>query len=92
MIKSFKHKSLKFFFETGSLKGIKPKHKNRLELILDLLDNIESVKDISSPCLGLHLLEPKHKNIMSVKVSGNWHITFKFENNNVYIVDYKDYH
>ena len=35
---------MKFFFETGSLKGIQSKHKNRLELILDLLDNIESVK------------------------------------------------
>ena len=28
----------------------------------------------------------------SVKVNGNWRITFRFENGDAFIVDYRDYH
>jgi hypothetical protein len=38
MIKSFKHKGLKEFFYTGSKKGIRPEHADRLERILDRLN------------------------------------------------------
>jgi len=44
------------------------------------------------PGSDLHLLEPKAKGIWAVKVSGNWRITFCFEENDVYDVDYLDYH
>jgi proteic killer suppression protein len=92
MIKSFKHKGLKKFFEEGTTKGIQAKHKIKLKLILDYLDAMESILDINIPSLRLHLLEPKQNNIYSITVSGNWRITFKFADNNVYIVDYLDYH
>ena len=92
MIKSFKHKGLKKFFERGVLKGIQAKHKNKLKLILDYLDAMEDVKDLNIPALKLHLLEPKHLCFYAVSVSGNWRITFEFKDNNVYIVDYLDYH
>jgi toxin HigB-1 len=93
MIISFKHKGLEKFFKTGTLKGIQNKHKVKLALILDLLHRIESVDDLSfMPGLNLHKLLPKQNNIWAVRVSGNWRITFKFENKNVYIVDYLDYH
>ncbi len=42
MIKNFRHKGLKNFFETGSLKGIMPEHAKRLRLILAQLDVAES--------------------------------------------------
>jgi proteic killer suppression protein len=38
MIKSFKHKGLQVFFETGSKKGIIPEHADKLARILDRLD------------------------------------------------------
>ena len=34
MVKSFKHKGLKKFYETGSKQGVKPEHATRLRLIL----------------------------------------------------------
>jgi len=34
MIKSFKHKGLQVFFETGSKKGIIPEHADKLARIL----------------------------------------------------------
>ncbi|UDQ97961.1 type II toxin-antitoxin system RelE/ParE family toxin [Lentisphaerota bacterium WC36G] len=92
MIKSFKHKGLKNFFEHGKIKGIQAKHSKKLKIILSYLDAAEEIEDLRIPALKLHLLEPKHESIYAVTVSGNWRITFKFINNNVYIVNYLDYH
>ena len=92
MIKSFKHKGLKGFFDKGAKKGIQPKHADRLEMILDLLDAAHEVKDMKFPGSNLHLLEPKKNRTWAVKVSGNWRITFSFENGDAYDVDYVDYH
>lgn len=35
---------------------------------------------------------PVGKALWAVKVSGNWRITFRFEEGDAYIVDYVDYH
>jgi toxin HigB-1 len=92
MIKSFKHKGLKRYWEKNDKRGIQNQHTRKLKLILDLLDAATIIDDIGFPGSRLHLLEPKKEKIWSVTVSGNWRIVFKFDNNNVYIVDYKDYH
>jgi toxin HigB-1 len=92
MIKSFSHKGLKRFFEKNDVRGINSQHARKLKLILDFLDMATIVDEINFPGSRLHRLEPKNKNIWSVTVSGNWRVTFRFENSNVYIVDYKDYH
>ena len=92
MIMSFRHKGLKDFFETESKKGIRPEHADRLDKIIDLLDISETVENMRFPGSGVHKLEPKSENRWSVKVSGNWRITFVFEKGNGYEVDYLDYH
>lgn len=92
MIRSFKHKGLKAFFEDGSLRGIQAKHSSRLSMILDILDAMTCVEDIRLPGLNLHLLKPTKNGIYAVKVSGNWRVTFKFDRGDVYVVDYLDYH
>ena len=92
MIKSFKHKGLKRYWEKNSRSGIQNQHAHKLKLILDFLDAATIIAEINFPGSGLHILEPKKDNIWAVIVSGNWRITFRFENSNVYIVDYKDYH
>ncbi len=92
MIKSFKHKGLEILFYKGSIKGIQPKHKTRLEDILDLLDAMIQIQDMNFPGSKLHKLEPKKDNIWSVTVSGNWRVTFKFIDGDAYEVNYTDYH
>ena len=92
MIKSFKHKGLKRYWEKNDRRGIQSQHARKVRLILDLLDAATIIDDISFPGSRLHILEPKKENLWSVTVSGNWRIVFKFKNNNAYIVDYKDYH
>ncbi|MBS9781414.1 MAG: type II toxin-antitoxin system RelE/ParE family toxin [Gammaproteobacteria bacterium] len=92
MIKSFKHKGLKIFFETGNTKGIQAEHAGKLSLILNLLDEAVEVTEMNFPGSGLHKLKGTMKEHWSVKVSGNWRITFTFENGDAEIVNYQDYH
>ena len=92
MIKSFSHKGLEDFFYSGSKKGIQPKHAQKLSRILDRLDSAACIADMNYPGSDLHLLEPKHENRWAVKVSGNWRVTFIFNGNDAYAVDYLDYH
>ena len=92
MIKSFSHKGLEDYFFDGTKKGILPNHANRIGDILDRLDAATNIGDMDYPGSRLHLLKPKKKGIWSVTVSGNWRITFKFKDGDVYDVDYIDYH
>jgi proteic killer suppression protein len=92
MIKSFKHKGLQTFFETGSKKEIIPDHASKLARILDRLDASINPRDMRLPGYSLHQLSGQEKGTWSVKVSGNWRITFMFEGEDVILVDYKDYH
>ncbi len=92
MIKSFKHKGLEEFFFTGTKKGIIPEQSSKLARILDRLDASISVKDMNLPGFKLHQLSEKEKDIWSVRVNGNWRVTFYFEEGDAYIVDYQDYH
>lgn len=92
MIKDFKHKSLKIFFEKGSLAGIQAKPKKKLRNQLAALDTALFISDMDLPGYKLHSLKGSKKNIWSITVNGNWRITFEFENGNAYIVNYEDYH
>ena len=92
MIKSFKHKELQKFFESGSAVGIQSKHKQRLRMILAALDSSHEIDDMDVPGFKLHPLKGKLKGVWSVSVSGNWRITFEFENGNARLVNYEDYH
>ena len=92
MIKSFKHKGLKIFFEKGDIKGINPNHANKLNRILTRLDIAEIIQDMDLPGYKLHTLKGNMKDLWAIYVSKNYRITFRFENGNAYILDYQDYH
>ncbi|MEE9167000.1 MAG: type II toxin-antitoxin system RelE/ParE family toxin [Candidatus Neomarinimicrobiota bacterium] len=92
MILSFKHKGLRKFFETGSMADIQAAHAKRLRLMLAALDTAANIDDMNIPGFNLHQLKGGRKGIWSISVSGNWRVTFKFENGNAHIVNYEDYH
>ncbi len=92
MIKSFEHKGLQKFFETGSLKGIKPQHKQKIRIKLAALDTAICIEDMDLPGFRLHQLKGKKKGLWAIDVSKNWRIIFKFQDGNAYIVNYEDYH
>jgi proteic killer suppression protein len=92
MIKEFKHKGLEKFFLKGTKAGIQAKHAPRLRIILGRLHAATCSKDMDLPGLRLHELTGNRKGIWSVRVDGNWRITFEFRGEDVYVVDYEDYH
>ena len=92
MIKSFAHKGLELFFYTDNTKGIQAKHAAKLRLILDLLDAASCASDMNFAGSYLHPLKGTLQEHWSVRVSGNWWLTFRFEDGNAYIVNYQDYH
>ena len=90
--KSFKHKGLKEFFFSGSKKGIRPDHADKLERILDRLNAANEIKDMNYPGSNLHKLSGDKKGLYAVNISGNWRIFFEFIEGDAYIVNYDDYH
>lgn len=92
VIRSFTHKGLRRFFETGSNVGIRPEHNKRLRLILGVLNAAVKIQDIALPGLRLHPLTGRHSGFWSVSVSGNWRVIFRFEDGEALNVDYLDYH
>ena len=92
VIKSFKHKGLRQFFDSGTLKGILPSHAKKLTLILDLLSAARTVQDVDFPGANLHPLKGRLKGFWAVSVSGNWRLIFQFEKGDASEVDYIDYH
>jgi len=92
VIQKFKHKGLKRLFESGISSGVDPQHVTLIRKILALLETTETLEDMDLPGLGLHPLRGDRKGTWAVKVSGNWRITFKIQNGDVFDVNYEDYH
>lgn len=92
MIRSFRHKGLERFFLKGIKSGIQANHAAKLRLILGRLHASQSSKDMNLPGLYLHQLGGDRRGIWSVRVSGNWRVTFRFNDGDAEIVDYEDYH
>lgn len=92
MIKTFKHKGLERFFLAGERRLLDAKWLARLEIFLDVLDKARTAEDLAVPGAGLHRLSGDRKNTWSMKVSGNWRLTFRFEGGHAYEVNLEDYH
>ena len=80
------------FYRTVSKAGIQPAHATKLRRPLTSLDASSSPKDMDVPGWHLHALQGNLKAHWSVRVNGNWRITFKFEGEDAVLVDYRDYH
>jgi proteic killer suppression protein len=92
MIIGFIHKGLERFYLTGSKAGIQPEHAPKLRRILAILETAQVPDDMDLPGYRLHPLQGNRQGTWSVRVSGNWRITFRFSEQNVELVDYEDYH
>jgi len=92
MIRSFRHKGLERFYQTGSKAGINPDHAGKLRRMLGRLDVAETPQDMGLPGYGLHPLMGALAGSWSVTVSGNWRLTFRMDGQDAFDVDYLDYH
>lgn len=61
--------------------------------MLRRLNEVSSAEGMNLPGWYLHPLKGRElAGHFSVRVSGNWRLTFKFEGVDVILVDYLDYH
>jgi proteic killer suppression protein len=72
--------------------SVNPEHVPRLRRILALLETAETFADMDLPGLNLHELKGGRKGTWSVKVSGNWRVTFQIKQGDAIDVNYEDYH
>ena len=92
MIKSFRHKGIQQFFETGSKAGIATEHEAKLARQLTLLNAVKGPLEMDVAGWNLHQLKGELAEHWAVKVNGNWRLTFMFEGEDAILVDYQDYH
>ena len=93
MIKSFRHKGLEVFFTTGSKSGIQPHHAAKLSIQLTALNAAESPDDLKIvSSWRLHQLSGDRIGFWALTVNGNWRLIFRFDDKDIELVDYLDYH
>jgi toxin HigB-1 len=92
VITSFKSKALAELFNNGNPRKVQPKHVERLNLILTMLNAATHAGQMTAPGLRLHPLKGKPKGRYSVWVDENYRVIFRFEAANAVEVDYVDYH
>lgn len=92
MIRSFRHKGLRRFFEEDDKSKLPPEMLERVRTILSFLDAAGSIEDMGQPSFRLHGLKDELKGFWAVTVRANWRIIFRFENGDAFDVDFLDYH
>jgi len=92
MIKSFRHKGLKLFFEKDDRRLIPAAMASRIRRQLDAIEAATIVQDLDLPGFGLHPLKGSRKGEWAVTVSRNYRITFSFVQGNAFNVNLEDYH
>lgn len=92
MIASFRHRGLKALYEGRTARRVAPTHVERLRDILAALDLSRGPEGMNLPGFRLHELKGPLKGYWAVSVSGNWRVTFRFEDGAAVDVDCLDYH
>jgi proteic killer suppression protein len=92
MIRSFKHRGLKRFYERDDRSGIRADWVDTVQEILTVLDDANTPQDLNLPGYRLHPLKGDLKSYWSVTVRANWRIIFRFQETDAFDVELTDYH
>ena len=93
-IKTFMHRGVEELFYSGRSRRIGGEYHKRMLLILDALNAATSIEDLRN-AHGFHALSGDRAGSFAMSVSGNWRMTFRFEQGdkgNIFDVDFEDYH
>ena len=92
MIRSFRNRALRRFWEHDDRSKLPPERVARISMILDRLDSATEPEDLNLPGLSFHRLSGRDKERYAVSVSANWRITFGWSTEGPEGVDFEDYH
>ena len=92
MIGSIRHKGLRRLYEDADARAIGANMRQRVSEILSVLDAADSIEEADIPGYRLHPLSGDRQGYWSVKVTGNWRVTFRYEDGRAEDVNLEDYH
>ena len=91
----FRHKGLRQLHEDGNARGVPPAMADKLRKLLFALETADGVDQVGRfPGWKLHPLRGGLKGFWSLTVTGNWRLTFRYdeEANTASDIDLIDYH
>jgi proteic killer suppression protein len=92
-IHSFRHRGLRRLYETGDGRGINPEFVAKVEDILHVVEQAQNIKQVALfPGWRLHQLKGTRRGEWSIRVSGNFRLTFRLVGQDVINIDLEDYH
>jgi proteic killer suppression protein len=91
-IQTFKSKALKKLYEKGDASGVSGDIADKLLRRLDTLDAATVISDLNLPGFRLHQLKGDRRGTWAIDISGNWRLTFKFQDGDALEVNLEDYH
>jgi toxin HigB-1 len=92
MMVSFRHKGLKLLWTKNDASKLPAEQVKKIRNVLTILNSAEKVDDMNFPGSNLHALKGALKGCWSVTITGNYRVIFGFEDGNVHLIDYLDYH
>ncbi|HEY4941508.1 MAG TPA: type II toxin-antitoxin system RelE/ParE family toxin [Rhizomicrobium sp.] len=92
MIGSLRNKALRALWEKNDPSGVNPNAAARIGRILSILDGAENIRDLDVPGFRFHALKGYDPRRYSMRVTGNWRVTFTFEVGIAETVELEDYH
>jgi proteic killer suppression protein len=92
VIKTFRNKRLQRFAASGDASKLSVQNVSRIVRILRALDAATAPEEMNLPGYYFHALTGDLRGRYSVRVTGNWRITFSFDGEDAVDVDLEDYH
>jgi toxin HigB-1 len=92
MIRNFRHRGLKRFYERGEQSQVRPDMIDKLENIFAVLDRAKKPDHMNLPGFRLHPLRGGLRGFWAVTVRANWRVIWRFEGGDAVDVDLIDYH
>jgi proteic killer suppression protein len=92
MIRTIRHKGLRRLLEDDDRSKLAADLVDRLEELLSVLSEANVLDDLALPSYRLHPRRGELKGFYAITVRANWRLIFRFEDGDVFDLDFVDYH
>ena len=92
-IRTFAHAGLRRLYLRDQTRGLPPDAVDKLRKMLAFLQDMETAQEVRTmPGWRAHQLTGDRQGTWSLRVTGNWRLTFRVDAGELVDVDYEDYH
>jgi proteic killer suppression protein len=92
-IRQVRHRGIRRLLEDDDTRGVRPDLISRVRNILTALVSAADIDGVKGPPgWNVHRLSGDRPGTWSIRVSGNWRITFDCEGDDILNLDLEDYH